>query len=412
MRLPLLLLIVLWGVAAVAPAPVRAVGGLAPLPVAAPAAPRLSAKAALVREDAEGRTLMNKTAETPLPPASTIKMLTAITALKLGQPGDTVTIVGADLVGGSTMNLMAGDTLTLGNLLHGLLIPSGNDAAMAIARLEGAKLPDAARVGAVPAFVARMNETGVALGLKGTRAINPSGLDAAGQTSTAADLARLADLVLADPVLAPIVRLKEARIPSRLGSYAVKSTNELAGTPGVIGVKTGTEIMAGQNLVLAVNEGNHRLTVVIMGSEDRYADARALLAYARSNWTWLTLGDPKVTPGLARALAAYGVAPGTEGRKTVMFDKPMAARLRYQIALSPQPSSPNVVATPETAANTPANAGSPAQSTTIPEGTAIPPGARGVIIYMLGDREIARVALVVPPPPMPTPAPIATRTSS
>lgn len=391
----MLLLIVLWGSVLAAPAPVRAVGGLAPLPAPAPAAPKLSAKAALVREDTEGRTLLNKAADIPLPPASTIKMLTAITALKLGQPGDTVEIIKADLVGGSTMGLQAGDTLTLGNLLHGLLIPSGNDAATAIARLEGAKLPDAARLGPVGAFVARMNETGAAVGLKGTKAVNPHGLDAAGQSATATDLARLAELVLADPVLAPIVRLKEARIPSRLGSYAVKNTNELLGTPGVIGVKTGTEELAGQNLVLAVDEGNHRLIAVIMNSEDRYADARALLAYARGNWAWLSPGDPKAPPGLARALAVWDVAPGDEGRKTLLLDKPAVARLRYQIVLNPpdSPDSPGPVPT------VPLSAGGAALGTTMPDGTVRPPGARGVIIYTLGDRELARVPLVAAPPP-------------
>ena len=395
MRVPLLLLIVLWGGVLAAPAPVRAVGGLAPLPTPAPAAPKLSAKAALIREDTEGRTLLNKAADTPLAPASTIKMLTAITALKVGQPGDTVEIIKADLVGGSTMNLQAGDTLTLGNLLHGLLIPSGNDAAMAIARLEGAKLPDAPRLGAVGAFVARMNETGATIGLKGTKAMNPHGLDAAGQSATAADLARLAELVLADPVLAPIVRLKEARIPSRLGSYPVTSTNELAGTPGVIGVKTGTEELAGQNLVLAVNEGNHRLIAVIMGSQDRYADARALLAYARGNWTWFSLGDPKATPGLARALAAWEVVPDTEGRKTVLLDNPAAARLGYQIVLNP-PDTPD---TPSPVPTVMPGAGSAAMSTKTPDGAARPVGARGVIIYTVGDRELTRVSLVAASPP-------------
>lgn len=399
LRVPLLLLLslVLLAVTVAAPAPVRAVDGLAPLPRAVPAAPRVSAKAALVREDAEGRTLMNKANDTPLPPASTIKMLTAITALKLGQPGDTVTIIGADLVGGSTMSLEAGDTLTLGNLLHGLLIPSGNDAAMAIARLEGAKLPDAARVGAVPAFVAQMNETGVALGLKGTKAMNPHGLDAPGQTATASDLARLAEIVLADPVLAPIVRLKEANIPSRFGSYPVKSTNELAGTPGVIGVKTGTEIMAGQNLVLAVDEGNHRLIVVIMGSEDRYAEARALLAYARANWAWLTLGDPKAVSGLARALDTWSVAPAPNERKIALFDKPVAARVRYRLVLA-SPDAP--LDAPGPTASVPSLAGSAAASTRAPEGAASAAGGRGVIIYLLGDREIARVSLVNVAPPV------------
>jgi D-alanyl-D-alanine carboxypeptidase (penicillin-binding protein 5/6) len=269
-----------------------------------PPAPKLTARAALVRENTVNMTLFTQATTTPLPPASTIKLLTALTALAIGQLDDKITAQKADLVGGSVMGLQAGDTVTLGEMLKGLLIPSGNDAAMAIARVEGAKLPDAATLGPVPAFLARMNALAVEKGLTGTKAVNPSGLDADGMTTTAADLARLAELVLADPTLAPIVRTPEATIPSAFGSYKVTNTNELLSTPGIIGVKTGTTDGAGENLVLAANEGEHRLIIVVLGSQDRYTDARALLTYARTAWAWVTLGDPKALPGLARAVRA------------------------------------------------------------------------------------------------------------
>ena len=422
---------VLLAIAVAHAVPVGAEDGVYPIaPIAhpAPAAPKLTAKAALVREDSEGKALFSKAPDAPLPPASTIKMLTALTALKLGQPTDTVTIIKDDLVGGSTMNLQAGDTLTLGSLLQGLLIPSGNDAAMAIARLEGTKLPAAAQIGAVSAFVAKMNETGVTLGLTGTKAMNPHGLDAAGMVSTAADLARLAPLVLADPTLAPIVRTKETKAPSKFGSYPLVNTNEMLGTPGIIGVKTGSEDSVGQNLVLAVDEGNHRLIVTIIGSDDRYADARTLIAYVRANWAWVTLGDPKGIPGLARALTAWRVAPASAtttaatgmastpnlsaplpssvpsgGRKTLLLDRVARGQLHYRILLGGPDAFPDGIsvsapgATAATASSLPAS----------------PIGMRGVIIYVLGDREVARLPLVDAPPPAPvmiTPAPITAAT--
>ncbi len=340
-------------------------------------APGITARAALVQENTSDKRLYQKEPETAIAPASTIKLLTAITALTLGPVDEKILADKADLVGGSTMGLKPGDTLTLGNLLKGMLIPSGNDAATVIAHAEGAKLPDAATLGPVNAFVARMNAVGIERGLTGTAAVNPSGLDAPGMTSTARDLARLADLVLADPILAPIVRTPEATISSAYGAYPVKNTNELLGTPGVIGVKTGTTDEAGQNLILAVAENNHRLIVVVLGSTDRYADARALLAYARSAWSWVALGDPKGLPGLARALDAWDVT--TRANKIIVMDSKLAPLVHYTLLLSPVssvPDPPTVVSSAATGTGTTA---------------ARPPIARGVIIFSLGDGELARM---------------------
>lgn len=337
-------------------------------------APPVTARAALVQENTSDTRLYQKEEETAIAPASTIKLLTAITALTLGQVGEKIQAQKDDLVGGSTMGLKPGDTLTLGNLLEGMLIPSGNDAATVIADAEGAKLPDAATLGSVNAFVARMNAVGVERGLTGTHAVNPSGLDAPGMVSTARDLARLADLVLADPILAPIVRMQNATIPSAYGTYPVTNTNELLGTPGVIGVKTGTTDEAGQNLILAVAENNHRLIIVVLGSADRYADARTLIAYARSAWSWVVLGDPQGLPGLAHALSAWGVT--TRGSKVVVMDSKLAPLVHYTLLLSPVSAGGGTAA------------GKPAATGTAP---ASPAGARGVIIFSLGDGELARM---------------------
>lgn len=352
----------------------------APYPHTLPAAPlpKLTARAALVQENTADRTLYQREQETPIPPASTIKLLTAITALTLGQVEEKIQADKADLVGGSTMGLKPGDTLTLGDLLKGMLIPSGNDAATVIARAEGAKLPDAATLGPVNAFVARMNVVGIERGLTSTKATNPSGLDAPGMTTTARDLAHLAELVLADPILGPIVRTPDAVIPSAYGSYPVKNTNELLGMPGVIGVKTGTTDEAGQNLVLALAENNHRLIVVVLGSTDRYADAQALLKYARATWSWVVLGEPKAFPGLARALDAWGVT--THESKTIVMDSRLAPLVHYTLLLSPALAA-SVTAT--------AAAG--------------PPGTRGVIIFSIGDGELARFDLFAATAPATTP---------
>jgi D-alanyl-D-alanine carboxypeptidase (penicillin-binding protein 5/6) len=382
----LLLGFVLALIAIVARVPPVAAWPVAPYPHSVPPvlAPQITARAALVQENTSDTRLYQKEPETAIAPASTIKLLTALTALTLGAVDEKIQAKKDDLVGGSTMGLKPGDTLTLGNLLRGMLIPSGNDAATVIADAEGAKLPDAATLGSVNAFVARMNAVGVERGLTGTHAVNPSGLDAPGMASTARDLARLADLVLADPILAPIVRTQEATIPSAYGTYPVKTTNELLGTPGVIGVKTGTTDEAGQNLILAVAENNHRLIIVVLGSTDRYADARALLAYARSAWSWVALGDPQGLPGLAHALNAWGVT--TRGTKIVVMDSKLAPLVHYTLLLSPVSAGGGTTASVIAATGTP------------PAG---PSGARGVIIFLLGDGELARMDVFSTSAPMP-----------
>jgi serine-type D-Ala-D-Ala carboxypeptidase (penicillin-binding protein 5/6) len=365
-------------------APVGAWPGSAyPHAIAQTPLPKLTARAALVQENTANKMLYGREQETQIAPASTIKLLTAITALTLGQVDEKIQADKADLVGGSTMGLKPGDTVTLGNLLKGMLIPSGNDAATVIAHAEGAKLPDAATVGPINAFVARMNAVGVERGLTATTAVNPSGLDADGMVSTAHDLARLADLVLADPVLAPIVRTQQVTIPSAFGTYPVTNTNELLGTPGVIGVKTGTTDEAGQNLVVAVAENNHRLLIVVLGSTDRYADARALLAYVRAAWSWVSLGDPKGLPGLSRALDAWGVT--THESKMVVLDSRLAPLIRYTLLLSP--------------------ASVTAATSTTPTASPGPPGARGVIIFSIGDGELARMDVYVANAPAPSTPP-------
>lgn len=355
-----------------------------PRPLPSLPVPNITARAALIQENTSDMRLYEKAQDLPVAPASTIKMLTAITALTLGQVDEKIQAHKADLVGGSTMGLKPGDTLTLGNLLKGMLIPSGNDAATVIADAEGAKLPDAATLGPVNAFVARMNVIGAERGLTGTKAVNPSGLDAPGMVTTAHDLAVLANIVLADPILAPIVRTREATIPSAYGSYTVKTTNDLLGTPGVVGVKTGTTDAAGENLVLAVAENNHRLLIVILGSTDRYGDAHALLNYARSAWSWISLGDPQGVPGLARALAAWGVT--TRESKTVVMESRLAPFVHFTLILFPGPTGalPSPTATAASGA-----------------ATAGPPGARGVIIFSLGDGELARLDLFTTSVPTP-----------
>ena len=176
------------------------------------------------------------------------------------------------------MGLVSGETLTVRDLLYGLLLPSGNDAAVALAEHVA---------GSQDAFVRLMNETGAALGLKNTTFTNPHGLDDPAQVSTAVDLAALAKAAFAYPLLARIVATPTAQIAGR----KLTNTNELLGAyQGVDGVKTGTSDAGGECLVASVTRNGHRLLVIVLGSADRYADARTLLDYSTAGWRWQSVG--------------------------------------------------------------------------------------------------------------------------
>jgi serine-type D-Ala-D-Ala carboxypeptidase (penicillin-binding protein 5/6) len=256
--------------------------------------PAVSAKAALVIDLDSGQMLYAKKPNEPLPPASTAKLMTALVTVKRANLDDRVTISArAAGTSGSRMGLVAGEIVTVRDLLYGLLLPSGNDAAVALAEHVA---------GSQEAFVQLMNETSVALGLKNTTFTNPHGLDDPAQVSTATDLATMARAAFVYPLLARIVATPTAQVAGR----ALTNTNQLLGAyQGADGVKTGSTDAAGECLVASVTRDDHRLLVVVLGSTDRYADARSLLDYAIVGWRWRSLD-------LADNALAWTTGPGGE----------------------------------------------------------------------------------------------------
>ncbi|MCS7051550.1 MAG: serine hydrolase [Thermomicrobium sp.] len=267
-----------------------------PTPTPTPTPPPLSARAAVVIDVTDDQVLLDHQGELPLPPASTLKLLTALTARAILQPEEVVTIQPEDIVdptAESAMGLLPGDMVTVHDLLIGLLLPSGNDAARALARIAGERLATP-NVGAPSErFLHAMRDKAKNLGLGQTIVRTPDGDDVPGQVTSAHDLARLARAVLADPELAAIVAMREARV--RLGGAQARvldltNTNELLGQLGVVGVKTGTTPAAGQCLVAAWRTRDERLYLaVVLGSQDRYADVRALI-----DWVAVTTGSAPV----------------------------------------------------------------------------------------------------------------------
>jgi hypothetical protein len=166
------------------------------------------------------------------------------------------------------MGLAASEVLTVRDLLYGLLLPSGNDAAVALAEHVA---------GSEDAFVKLMNEAAAVLGLAETHFANSHGLDDSEQRSSAADLLKLAEADLAFPLFAEIVAQPSAYAAGR----SLVNTNQLLGIyRGADGVKTGTTTAAGECLVASATRGGHRLLAVVLGSTDRYGDAEKLFDYS------------------------------------------------------------------------------------------------------------------------------------
>lgn len=243
--------------------------------------PVLSVASAVVVDLDAGQTLYAWQPDVPLPPASTVKVMTALLVLQQANVEDTVVVSpSAAAAAGSRMGLQAGEAITVLDLLYGLLLPSGNDAAVALAEHVA---------GDEAAFVALMNHTAQSLGLDGTRFTNPHGLDEEGQFATAADLLVITRAALDYPVFEQIVATRTATVADRI----LANTNELLGAyPGVDGIKTGTTDAAGECLIASVSRNGHRLVAVVLGSQDRYADVRVLLDYVAARWRWGTTALP------------------------------------------------------------------------------------------------------------------------
>lgn len=248
------------------------------------AAPSVVAHAAFLFDANTGVILYSKNADQELPQASCTKVMTALIAVERGNLDQIIT-VGADahaLVNpnSSYMGLSVGEKLPLRDLLYGLMLPSGNDAAVAIA--DGI-------AGSVPAFVALMNQRAQQLGLTRTHFQNPHGLDAPGHYTTARDLAVLGAVAMRNPIIEHITSTTRYNIPATKThkAYYLRTGNDLlvggpGEYPGAIGVKPGFTGPAGFTMVFAAIRSGHLLVGAVLHDPSwqvRIVDMHTLL-----NW--------------------------------------------------------------------------------------------------------------------------------
>lgn len=244
-----------------------------------PGRPSVSCYAAVLMEWQTGTLLFQKNGFVRMHPASVTKMMTALLALENGRLEDLVT-VSAEAAGqvGSSMYLKAGDVYTLEDLLYGLMLNSGNDAAWAIAEHIG---------GTAEAFFEMMNERARSIGAINTQFQNPHGLTDPNHYTTAFDLALIARTCLKHPFFRRLVATREKDVidaDGRVKSQLANTNRLLWLYLGADGVKTGTTEAAGQCLVASATRGDTRLLSVVLASHDRWADSATLLDYGFNNF--------------------------------------------------------------------------------------------------------------------------------
>ena len=243
--------------------------------IAAPPPPAVIAEAAVVVDGSSGKTLFAKNADKVMYPASTTKIMTCLVALERGNL-DSVVTVGwrAASTDESSLGLRAGDKLTLRELLMGMMVVSGNDAAEAVAEHVGG--------GSRSRFIQWMNEKAESLGMSQTHFSNPHGLpDPVNHFTTAADLAKLTLAARQEPEFRRIVATNERNVTflNRRPVF-VRNTNRLLRTfPGADGVKTGYTDAAGECLVASATRQGKSVVAVILNSDLRWEEAKYLLEY-------------------------------------------------------------------------------------------------------------------------------------
>ncbi len=240
--------------------------------------PEISATSAILIDTASGRILYSKNMHRRQPMASTTKITTALTALSIEGTNlaEKYTVVREDQVGEATMGLRVGEVVTFEDLLYGMLLNSGNDAATAIARYAGAKLPGSADP--VTRFVTRMNQTAQSFGMRDSSYANPHGLDQADHYSSAFDLAIAGWYALKNPTLSQIIQTKSA---TRAGHPLSNLNKLLQRYPGATGIKPGLTDNAGYCLVASATRNGQSLISIILGdnAQGYQTDADRLLTY-------------------------------------------------------------------------------------------------------------------------------------
>jgi D-alanyl-D-alanine carboxypeptidase (penicillin-binding protein 5/6) len=226
------------------------------------------------------------------PPASVLKLLTALTALDFYKPDEVISLTEADVKpaygANNELKWQAGEVIKISELLASLVIKSDNKTAEILA----AHVP-----GGREAFLNAMQQKATQLSLNPTlKIINPSGLDEPGQLVSAHDLTWLGQVAHHNPTIAELMAQKNHLVTGKLGAttvtHALTNTNQLLWSElPILAGKTGTTGEAGEVLLTLFQVQNHPIMIVVMGSADRYADTRAIFNWIQTHYHWQSWSD-------------------------------------------------------------------------------------------------------------------------
>jgi len=273
-------LIALWAIASFISWAIMSPGSA----TAAPSPLGTKARAAALIDVQSGRLLYSQDGDTPMRIASLTKIMTAIVAIEHGNLNDMVkTSKRAFGREGSSIYLRLGEEMSLSNLLYGLMLRSGNDAATAIAEHVG---------GSEDGFVHLMNKKAEEIGLANSQFRNPHGLDEEGHYSTANDLAKLTAYALRNDVFAEIVKTRDKSAPNPIDSWDYRWHNKnkmLSMYEGADGVKTGYTKKAFRCLVSSATREGQQLAAVTINDGDDWADHRDMLDWGFKHYPLVSI---------------------------------------------------------------------------------------------------------------------------
>ncbi len=240
---------------------------------------KVSARSAILLEASTGRVLYQQNAYAKMPMASTTKIMTALVALENGNLGDTVVVSrNASGIEGSSIWLSEGESMSLSDMLFGLMLASGNDAAIAIAEHIG---------GTVENFVVMMNKKANEIGAYNTNFANPNGLPADNHYTTAYDLALISAYAMQNKAFCQIVKTQYKTLPWEGHEWdrVVKNKNKILWNyEGGNGIKTGFTEDAGRCLAAAAQRNDMQLVSVVLSAPDMFNDSMALFDYGFNNY--------------------------------------------------------------------------------------------------------------------------------
>ena len=237
------------------------------------------ASASVIYDTGSGTNLLEKDISTPKPIASLAKLMTALVIMESHKPNEVVTVGKLPALGpeDQKLGLVEGEEITVGELLKAILIYSANDAANALAIYDSGSVED---------FSKKMNDKAKLWGMTNSNFDEPSGLSSK-NTSTPKDLIKLASVLSTNQTFKEITSTANSKIFNQDGkAYTLTTTNKILGSVGVVGMKTGYTLDAGQCLITAVERNGRRIITVVLNSPDRFQENKNMIEWAFNNHIW------------------------------------------------------------------------------------------------------------------------------